>query len=113
MAIAVAGNFADTQFHLLSVTFEIINAQTDRVAVEKTLHFIEAASANYYRLDFPKIMETTNGSLFTHLNHEDWIFIDFDFLRNIKLSTDPTSKLFSFHANINNVQYFLDNMLPK
>ena len=54
LAIAVAGNFADTQFHLLSVTFEIINAQTDRVAVEKTLHFIEAASANYYRLNFLK-----------------------------------------------------------
>ena len=48
VALAFAGNFIDTQYQNLSVTIKIVNSLKNEIAIEKTMHFIEASSANYY-----------------------------------------------------------------
>ena len=102
-SVRFCGNFANTNYHHLSVTLEIVNTMTNTVAKSVTLPFLDASLALNYRLAHPKIMETCPGSLFKHDDYESWIFLDSEYLLTIKSSFDASSKIFTYKIFINNV----------
>ena len=88
-AVRFAGDFFDCNFEHLSITLDIIDSNTNLIALSHTLKFLDATSPYCSTLETPTVMERLAYEAFTHDSLPHFVYFDNDFLRNNSTSQDP------------------------